>query len=1681
MSSLQLYPTADVLNTANVGFTPRDDVMNYINPCTLPAIYEGSDLQVTFPARSDKFGMYVSPRIYFRMKVVMPYKADNPDTHIPLVWGDPWIGLYALFKNIRIMIGGQTRKTGTDIEVRAWIDYVTASMSKEDRDIFQSQIRARWSHPSTETSGSAACGAPFGREQTFYRASVDTKASTATYYADINLPVPFLSEIVPLDAETRAAYPLGVFPMGVFQEPLTVVLSFNRGQYNVPTAPTVYYDCQLAPHEYADHSSAPKLARGKWNNGMDTVMYALPSSGAIPAYMDLGNPTMSADRPSILNMDQYPLPVVIPPTATPTPGIVTWDYSIVGASAAILFLYKTGTNAATMIDYVFGDNTSFAGFYGCSSSFEAQLGAENLGAMSTVQHYGPTCDINETTLACSYTDWASGSTGYLDVRGALLPMRGRLADYLPQAVIGAAPLLGTIDGNGVSSHIDASNRFCGLLDPTLGLRNPWQISTLARLDACSTQQSYAPQTQNPRNYTESDPVYATVSSTASNTSLNGDRFVTLYNQQTDLIDVLNLFPSFSGPRPRTVSAETQFASTFGIIGFSSAPTALNRWGNYQSNFCPVSSFSLATTGRTSYFTVPNTNPLTVIPNLINTQILNSPWWNTVTGNTFTWQYSTTATTQCTDIFVDNTGASFTSSDNVTVSSTNYGYLSYYFMPGYAANGLLNDYQLPTLFNLGGDFAGRANAIQLPNPYTSMLPLLASQLPISGLQELTASCSAGVVLTSKTYYNDFYNVSARSWNYTFQHTIANATTLGIVPFNNPTTPNTQTNTCRPTVPGSTIAVSNFKEYKIASRESLRKHCPQPPGYMLDMVESFATPASSVAEMVTGALDAFRYTHFPGPMMSGYQSFSTQMKGLVSRTFTYDTPTSLNNEGTGPTGFSLDQSYPSEISSGWIGWGKTAGFFATPSNAQFNLNSYVSTYSNDPHQSDFIRSSIFTARNPTAASGDQNVSTQTITPAAYSSNRPPYQAPAGSAWIPPIMAGVQIWPANTTLSNADFLCFGDHFLQSRLTSEPFDWPTLLPTVLLYVGGAVIGAPGTKLFTVEASGTNQITLANLTRNTATARGAGAAGVGNATDFRTLDAGHGFTTSVTNLDQIFSPFPHILVGVLGGGYGPLGVNQLQSNCLSDWPVHTFNVNASNAGASRNATFNAMASSASTDAIVNPGPKGIMATLDQIRPLNTTGWFPSIAAPVMAYQMKVDLNVTLAVPAKPDLLTPGLSCEVVLQSPAAKWGYLSCEGDADIESSFTASRELYKGSGIPTMCPSFETLLYNVPLNDNPSVSFNFQGQMAHGIGIRVMKGNIYSHVWQDRVITACTVTVGGDTIMPITYDMIHQPSRPRYIPGQYLPQTMKDSYAPHLITGGGVHVRGKLGVPDAYVLDLQETLFSSIDATVPWDFDFMNNQDHYRLWIPFSANGPVVINNNVTVRLTLSDLEVNTYFPVLEHNYVPHPMDVYLDGAYEYTSSGASTNITGIALATENTGGAIKCPTTHKFGVNTAYATATNVSPGVPAVDPSSSTPWYCHFPSTISVLARSYPLPSQGTSTVDPVNAASQFDLQGFFLGYYTDSVPFAKYFPPEWLTVTNEPTYTSTGTNNETYSRWIDLNRTTFATLPTVQILPASKYQPFGVREFSIPTISVGEDTQTVEITLVRSQEGLMRESLYVTRM
>lgn len=1770
MSSLERYPTEDFLNGTDLSFTQRDDVLWRRNPSTLPEGSEGTDITFVIP-RGAAYDIYISPMLSFTMIVTQPFDPLDQTTQVPCVMGDPWIGLYGLFRNWRIMIGGALRKSFTSIELRTWMDYMALTLSPKQWEMFQRETRCRYSHPSVEVSGSAATQSAYNGMLPYYKAEIDRANSKATYYCRITLPIPFLQEIFPLDSAGRDAYTFGVIPAGVLQEPITIIASFNRGDCIVPQVPTVYYETDLENVQAADHSSAPVIARARNQcNGMFDIV---PEGIAATNYWQCGTEELyDPSRPSLMNMSDVSLSV---PTVTSTGGIYSWSTILNASRGRYLELSEGPCNPWYPTANIYNLKTEHnsppnqLGFHGFTTSVNAWWAGHNAGALTTVRQFGPACIINKTTASCTYSNWSSGSTGYLQFNGHL-KMPGSMSDYLPPALIGVAPYLYEADSNGIDYHVTGSMRFTGLTDPTIGLRNSSQIAVISRVDKLEPCSTHSAMTYHPSNYLAIDPYQSFVNSTSTANPLvmtavpgqiaDRSQLATLSQNYQDghslfwqnltgeaLQMALATSMYTTGALPRATRSVTFMSQSMPMGGPSMLPessvlpfsAAFSYTPMFARAAAPIGNFSIVSNTSApanSMFTMPGCGN-DVWGGVRFRQVTSTlcPGFGAQNGNA-----GFTNNTKWPNLFFQSAGRINSDYQGGRFSYTTFLYREQYVAPTISVPGVdapvvtqavtfpLAD-MMPALYNFGGAFSGQNTFHTCPPPMAAVLAIWTRLAPQSILAQCLADLqnrSLAPVLTSKWFFNDRTNVAVNCWNYNAYHTaLANPQTqgstvlprAGLYPLNldpAPTITNAGTLTLNALTLGPSPRIST-------------------PGYCLDLVEGFINPLGAPLEFPVGALDNIDWLNEAGPILSGFQPFTAQQYGAVFQ------PTSQKGYDTtidNASGLMFDPlNLPSEAA---VRFGSSATVGQIFSgNYQFGFDGtvlpplFTGFAANDPMASDRIRNSIFTSRHPTLTAGLVNDMTpfyDTFQPTNYASY-------GGEFALTNISSGCSSYNLYAAHSSTALAQVSTHSL-STLGLGLSDLAPASTTSLNWVGLACAPVRGSWMASAKGPFFQQpiddITLAlngsNLRPNQQTTPNL-------KRQVKWCDPGHFRTDSILNMEQIFTPFPRIFVGVIGGGYGALGINQLQQfhmmDTTSNTAVHAPNpyasaISQSYVGWTQGNAPNFVQGAGETPYrggwISGTANHNVYPSLfDQVSYL---GCYPPIPAPVAAHQIDARLTCLVACPAYPDRIASGNKCNVRLQDISTKWGEINARRQADVKEAFDAARQLLTSSGLPTLCCSQEVLLFNIPPGtQTPTVSFNIQGNTAHGLRVRVLRGPLYARAWQDCQITSLTMTIGADTVMPLTTDMLYFPIRPHYISASDLPSWM--SNWPGIQRQTGVHVIPKQGLQEPYALDLQKTLWRSVDAGTDWQFDRLNRSDHFTVDLPFATDGPVALNANVVLRMQISPYESNTYFPILQFDQVPHPTDISVNQpvyAQVLTPGSASPNTLSyywpyklpslqFVFGSPSNGIAPSAFTMEQIGTSNYY---TVIQPD--------GTDYVAAYPHYLPVLqASSYmdnaPSDANTSALCAPVSAvvndtfpngsdgsALSLNARGFsswfFSGAYDESFPGGKYFPPEWLGVTpvinsalNGIPYSSPQSGLIEGSNWTQLSTLGVAGSPWVDgmtaahynalLLPASCYQPFGVHEYAMQNYqpSGSDDSLTVEVTIIRSQEGLLKNNIYATRM
>lgn len=1869
MESAARYPTRDLLNGPSLSYTPRDDIVWRRMPSTLPIGKEGTDIQWVFPAGAP-YSIYTSPLLEFDMITEQPFDPNDQTTMVPSVMGDPWIGLYALFRNWRIMIGGATRKTATAIELRAWMDYMALTLSKEDWSTFQRETRCRYTHVSEQVSGAAAEKSAYNGMLPFYRAEVNKETNTAKYWCRITLPIPFWQEIVPLNSEQSKAYPFGVIPMGVFQEPITIIATFQRGDTQVPRAPTVYYETVLDNSKAADHTTTPVMGRSR-NQCMGNT--DVISGGQ--SYLDSHSDYFSAWIPSIMNMSDF---LLTTPSVAVTDPVLTAVSEVSWTTGGF---YRLGvwqvcdpdvtaqTLQTTFRNYTAAAPADQVGFLDVNTSPNAWWAGHNIGARSTVGQFGPACQIKSYTapptlgtatplprdILTSYVEWASGSTGYLQFNGHL-QMPGSINDYIPPALIGISPDI--ISGpNGVDCSIDGSTRFTNLLDPTIGLRNSSQIAVLARVDKLEPCSTFSAQTYHPQTFMMIDPALCWVNAaiTVQPAAPLDCTVVPVYpNLAVDMSDGYSKWA-------RAVYTLSPQAALSNLCSVMYPTGALPRCSRFLSSWSWSGSYYMTPTvyGNATDQLFPN-------PPALNVAIHHSvppnaavPVGNltTIQGITAMCAYENTAlmfpiyygfySSNCLDAAANIYATPFANQvDDLTVLPTpvfgtfqtaadfnppdrtwplnvnNFFSPLALFRGSYDAPGaaVLPDirlsmsdhladftylpnrrclrlgqatYQaveptapaaqvtgplsiplqgvLPPLYNLGGGFAGQNTYHTIPPPFSVISQMMTRNCPPAFTdmvrKEYFDTRSIAPVLTSKWFFNDRNNVHVRWYNYvagwsydvpstnltepTVANIVQNGGAQAPVPVQMPRQGwlNSQVGNIYPTMATSaSMRLISLSEYKPSSSE-YKAYGPVLPGYCLDLVSGFVNPLGSTLDYPVGTFDNTDWLLQSGPILSGYQSIEFQRCGQAVRpgnnfVNSIDNASFISQAGMPTTIPNLTTTLLNIPAAANIDTYPTVNYLMNSNgtlNPQFASLSASQYCAGDPMTSDRIRNSVFTSRKTCMIDGSGDVlndvetdfpdSIPTGTVAGLTASIPGRNAHIA---IPMIGRGVDVFAVyqDTTTGTANAMMQNVHANEALYNGFGKSYSQPLPLPTLTAASQSFGTVLESLWDFNSPPPYSLVNSNLNPEQATQLHTdlvGQSGPGGFTNVKYKNPGHFKTDSCLNMEQIYTPFPRVFVGVIGGGYGALGINQLASynvlDCVNIGTCHTANPYTAEAGM----ITRSMAEMLFRGKIASQCPaagqpyesrRGTQTNQwkdTSYDALVKTGNYAPFPAPYAAHQVNAALTCIVASPAYPDRIASGSRVNVTLANIFSKWGELSGKKQGDVNQSFTAARELLTTTGLPTLCTSQEVLLFTIPPGTtNPMVSFNIQGNNVFGILVRVISGTPYQKDWQDMLLTNLTMTVGADTVMPLTSDLLYYPVRPRYLDAESVLSLV--DYPPSIHFGTGVHIIPKLGLNSPYSLELQKVLWQAVDTTVDWNFDRLNLSNHHAYSLPFATAGPVEMNANIVLRMTVAPHESNTYLPILQFNQVPHPSDIVLNPMvtadvlapvafyswpvttqFQYPFSPKSTGFT---------------PTTRTYQLQGGAETYSTYW------DPSPQPALYC-YPGSLSLFQSAFTFELLNnsvtaynaaaiTTITDDVNAGiGAAQLIPTYLGpwgYYTwnfqgpydpASFPGGLYFPPEWLLGVRNPCKLGLMENSvivPEYCDWNDMTQNAnnapvwlAAGGPgfeiTDYIMPTSYYQPFGINEYHFEEFSpsVAGSQMTVEVTIIRAQQGLLRNNIYATRM
>lgn len=1785
MSSLQRFPIPDWHDHSNTGYVPIDRPTHRMVPGQVSIINEGADVTWQIPAYADAISV-TNPSLCATLTITQPI-GSSPESMVPLVEGTARGGLYDLFSNWRFLIGGITVYTPSQQDIYNWIEQQAAYMSVTQWEEFQAAIRCRYSHPSSLISGSASAPSGLLRRQQFFSAKFNSDKSAVIYQIDMRLPIPCLNVLIPVDAATRAAYPMGVFPAGVFSERLTIIANFSRLGRNLPTANTIHYEGTHSPAVLADATARPPIAEARNTNSADFQVLNLRLAQD-PLYSPASNLASQA-QPTLLNLTSvgYMTPQYSNYTADTATRLITnpdivWgigqtsavlpevrqaaptaaEAAVPAGARAKLNLWDAATVAPAHIPVGYLANTSADSWYS----------AQNLLGSSSIKQFGPACLINPGNInavgpsapSTSYYEWASGATSYLGLPISQLSMPGSLVDYLSPQLVGIFNLNSLSD---VQTDVGLDTMLTGLFDVTHGLRNPSQIAASVRIEKCPPCPTFAPACYIMDNYCMSNPyandycqvdldvanlppphnvaapdplsTWFSAAHASGSSALHPCAFIqnssglsgrAMYNMlgapyninYTPVGGVQIRYQGGLAPPP------TDHVFNYSYLNACATPFSMAGFANC--GFTVAAGASIATTPANSanftYFVpsvtgpeIPSVNPLGV-----SEYRYISPGGAAAPATTF--PYGPVCPNLNVTCIAQGLGAVTRTPLNTATASA--------IGPGFAttndANILVSSGINPWIQSPGA-FAGR-NAFysQCPplaivaqyllrgridfSPTTFPDPSLATPA-LFKIRDAISACSAAPIMCSRFYFQHPNNLEANHWNYT---AAAPCSTGGNL--QNPIFANLPAKTNAGAAAGYGTAFStmfplrlvSFNQY-IPSAAQESRHGIRAPALLLDLIESFDNPLGSLLNHPTGTMDNHRWiAQKPHPVLSGHPPISFLYQGTIARTmdslaqssgfvggsllstasYTVNAPTPLpsalsthNNPFCGSENrtnirFALQPSLYCAAN------GRRVAFDASALNAQMGL----------PAVDYLINQNTLAASSPliswSAASyfvGDTlgtnltnfflDGSALDLTTAYGRNINPGYSAveQMGNNAITADTANCAIgYVANVnTLAAANAQAFELGGLRAAITPAGTTNANISPSLILMGTYQVTADPQLIADAAGRFADNQQAL-----------------------FAVSETGRQLARATQNFDQSYSHYPLWLVGIIGGGYGPIGLNQLVNLSTLD-SVSRQSVHPPNPFIAQQSTF---AAAVATNAALAARPlldSGVAPIISPFDATVCTGPFPTVPAPVHVHPL-LNLTVRFIIhcPAFPDLLTPGQSCQVQLMLPNSKFAVVDASSDRGVSSSFAEARRLFKTSGIPTTDCHWETLTFSVPVTTVPSVVVPLAGDLVHAVGIVAYRGPANSQLFQQQNITQATINYNGEQLQYLTTDLLEQPPFPQYVPSTSLVThfSSTNTYTPAIRNGCGVWSFSKLGTQNPFSRKLQETAFSSVDTTLDWNHDRISSHPWKKLWIPLAHGGPLTCRANLQLNLVLSDWESNSSFPTVLFQYVPHPIA---------NSSGSLLSINGTSNAFQvNQAGNIPAYGSYPAPVSYVGPSQSIWDNGVDVWKTSTDTAPYLFCPSGLNDMLRTTPVLQAAAPGAGPYPGAFNAPVHLLrFSGMVTDSLVTHPFFPPEWLAAgsgffTQSPIINGVAgvrqylrPENMPFSQLAGSGASPTPTLlplqvpnPTVQ-LPPTKYQPFGIKEFSLPTFApfAASDTLTIEVTIVRTRRGLLKanDGGFYTRM
>jgi hypothetical protein len=987
-----------------------------------------------------------------------------------------------------------------------------------------------------------------------------------------------------------------------------------------------------------------------------------------------------------------------------------------------------------------------------------------------------------------------------------------------------------------------------------------------------------------------------------------------------------------------------------------------------------------------------------------------------------------------------------------------------------------------------------------------------------IRDAITATSAAPVMTSRFYFQHPNNMEANHWNYLACSPCSTAGTPSDPQFANlPGKTNVAaaaySYTANATYP---LQLNSFSQY-IPSAEQEARHGIRAPSLLMDLIESFENPLNSLQNHPTGTMDNHRWiSQQPRPTLSGHPPVSFLYQGTVARSLS-----SIAQH----SGFAGASMLTTSIY-------RTTASAPTVANPPIALSTHNNPFCGSESRTNVrmaLHPSLYCAAygrriayNANIGNGSLAATDMLYNPGTGATVGSQYTLPTFSSSAPSYYIG-DVSGANPTNFFVDGSVANLGTTYTRNIAATFSASEHAGNHALTVNSAnaTLGYVAT-VDTFAAANVNFLELGGLSAalqpvGTTNANVypslilLGPYGVGTDPQlltntpgryqnnqvpvFAISDTGRHLARATQNIEQTYSHYPLWLVGVIGGGYGPIGLNQLCNLSTLD-SIGRQSVHPPNPFISQQGVTSAAVMAGTALAALPPMDSQVVPIISPFDATVCTGPFPTIPAPVHVHPL---LNITtryiIHCPAFPDLLTPGNSCQVQLTLPNSKFAVIDASSDRSVSSSFAEARRLFKSSGIPTTDCHWETLTFSVPVTTVPSVVVPLAGDLVHAVGIVAYRGPAYGQLFQQQNITQATVNYNGEQLQYLTTDLLEQPPFPQYIPGSSLASyfSTQNDYTPSIRSGCGVWSFTKLGTQHPFSRILQETAFSSVDTTIDWNHDRISSIPWKKLWIPLAHGGPLTCRANLQLNLVLSEWESNSSFPTILFQYVPHP-----------TAHAAST-----LLAQNGSNNVFQTAPANFAPVYGSFP----IAPIIPGGGATQSilddqrdvwksfidAPPYIFSPSGLCDILRTTPmLQSVQAASAGPYPAATNKPLHVLsFRGMVTDSLITHPFFPPEWLCAgsgffTQSLSYTLAGTTARQYLRpeymsSSQLGGSTTSVNPaggwllqappaTVQ-LPSTKYQPFGVKEFDMPTFApfAASDTLTIEVTIMRTRRGLLKAS------